>query len=181
MSFSPRLGRNLLIEWCVWRCVSLKALPTHTAPFPRPHPPFVCTGFTPTSFNICFACAIKLCHRQKRENLKGSRAGAPALPPPPPPPPTPHWGKAERGLSRKPLLFFFIYLWVTEKGAVVITTSVPPPHGSNQRSANIKGAHGKCMSTGWLRDLLHASYTDWKKKKEDNIWPFFHFRMWWVG
>lgn len=128
MSFSPRLGRNLLIEWCVWRCVSLKALPTHTAPFPRPHPSFVCTGFTPTSFNICFACTIKLCHRQKRENLKGSRAEPPALPPPPPPPPAPHWGKAERGLSRKPLLFFFIYLWVTEKGAVVITTPVffPP-------------------------------------------------------
>lgn len=156
--------------------MSLKAPPTHTAPFPRPHPPFVCTGFTPTSFNICFACAIKLCHRQKWENLKGRRAGAPALPPPPPPPfPPPRTEGRQREACHASLYFFSLFIYESLKR--VPLSSLPllfsPPGGSNQRSANIKGAHGKCMYTGRLHvhDLLHALYTDKKKGQYVAFFP----------
>lgn len=78
-----------------------------------------CKGFTPTSFNICFACTIKLCHHHEAWYLRRSQARALG----------PSRTGEERGLlnhflSRKPpLLYLFIYGFVAAKCAVVITTA----------------------------------------------------------
>lgn len=78
-----------------------------------------CKGFTPTSFNICFACTIKLCHHHEAWYLRRSQARALG-----PSRTGEKRGLLNHSLSRKPpLLYLFIYGFVAAKCAVVITTA----------------------------------------------------------